>query len=101
MSNKKQPQQKTPNGFQFSLYGNTDPSIGEHIEYSKQYKKAREILLKGGFVKPEELAVMTDGDVEELLDKYFAFVGRQDDTIAIIRRADIPALENMIILLKK
>ena len=84
-----------------SLYGDDEKPVDVLIQTCAQYEKSRRLLLEKGMMTAEELAVMPDADVKKVMDRYFAYVHGDDKTLFLVRRSDVPALENLIIRLDK
>ena len=100
MTRKKQQQQDEPVTL-FSLYGGDAVSVGSRLDTYNQYKEARRLLLDKGILTADELAGMTDGDVEEAMDRHFVYIHSNEDTLVVIRRADVPTVENLIVRLDR
>ena len=75
-----------------------EQSIGDLMEYNRQYAMARRILLDDAVCPADMLAGMTDQDVESALQENYVLLGCNESSkiIRMVRRQDIPKLRGIL-----
>ena len=67
------------------------------FKHIRQEKKARKLLIDDGLATVEDLATMTDTDVEKLIEKYYVVIETKDEEIILVKGENMDKFKEIAI----
>jgi len=65
------------------------------FEYLGQEGDARRLLLTEKLVKPEEIAVMSGGEVSDMIQRYYTVISTHGEEILLVRKEDLDTFNSI------
>lgn len=71
------------------------------FEYIGQERNARRLLIAEKLVTPEELAVMSSGEVSDMVQRYYTVASTQYEEILLVRKEDLDTFNSITRVLRR